>query len=135
MREFLRLVLQGGRSPTAGASRRKLGLTPVVWGAKRLVIATDRLWGWIFSSRIRPLPGRHVTDHQMRLYMKFRQTDAPPIAAAKASISAATAYRFEQDRRLPSHHEQTRSRRRPDPLAAFFDTEIVPMLKAAPGLR
>ena len=85
--------------------------------------------------RIRPLPGRHVTDHQMRLYIKFRQTDAPPVAAAKASISAATGYRFEQDRRLPSHHEQTRGRRRPDPLATFFDIEIVPMLKAAPGLR
>jgi hypothetical protein len=90
---------------------------------------------WIFSSRIHPLPGRHVTDHQMRLYMKFRQTDVTPLAAAKASISAATAYRFEQDRRLPSHHEQTRGRRRPDPLADFFEVEIVPMLKAAPGLR
>jgi hypothetical protein len=101
----------------------------------RLVIATDRLWGWIFSSRIRPLPGRHVTDHQMRLYMKFRQTDVPSVAASKASISAATAYRFEHDHRLPSHHDRTRDRRRPDPLADFFDTEIVPMLKAAPGLR
>jgi hypothetical protein len=66
------------------------------------------------------LPGRHVTDHQMRLYMKFRQTDAPPVAAAKASISTATAYRFEHARRLPSHQEQTRGRRRPDPLADFF---------------
>jgi hypothetical protein len=91
--------------------------------------------GWIFSSRIRPLPGRHVTDHQMRLYMKFRQTDVPAVAASKASISAATAYRFEHDHRLPSHHERTRGRRRPDPLADFFDAEIVPMLKAAPGLR
>lgn len=67
--------------------------------------------------------------------MKFRQTDAPPVAAAKASISTATAYRFERDRRLPSHQDQTRGRRRPDPLADFFDIEIVPMLKAAPGLR
>jgi transposase InsO family protein len=84
---------------------------------------------------IRPLPGRHVTDHQMRLYMKFRQTDAPPVSAAKASISTATAYRFEQDRRLPSHKAKVRDRRRPDPLAEFFDTEVVPMLEAAPGLR
>ena len=81
------------------------------------------------------LPGRHVTDHQMRLYMTFRQTDAPPVAAAKASISAATAYRFEQDPRLPSHKKGARGRRRPDPLADFFDAEVVPMLKAAPGLR
>lgn len=67
--------------------------------------------------------------------MKFRQTDVPPVAAAKASISPATAYRFEQDRRLPSHKERVRGRRRPDPLADVFDTEVVPMLKAAPGLR
>jgi hypothetical protein len=71
----------------------------------------------------------------MRLYMKFRQTDAPPMAAAKASISAATAYRFEHDHRLASHNPQTRGRRRPDPLANFFETEIVPMLRAAPALR
>jgi len=83
----------------------------------------------------RPLPGRHATDHQMRLYMTFRQTDAPPVAAAKASISAATAYRFEHDRRLPSQKATARGRRRPDPLADFFDTEVVPMLQAAPGLR
>jgi hypothetical protein len=50
MREFLPLVLKGGRSPTAGASHRKIDLTPVL-GADRLVIETDRLWGWIFSSR------------------------------------------------------------------------------------
>jgi transposase InsO family protein len=84
---------------------------------------------------IRPLPGRHVTDHQMRLYMTFRQTNGPPVAAARASISAATAYRFEQDRRFPSHKQQARGRRRPDPLSDFFDAEVVPMLKAGPELR
>ena len=50
-------------------------------------------------------------------------------------ISTATAYRFEQDRRLPSHKQQVLGRRRPDPLVDFFDNEVVPMLKAAPGLR
>ena len=86
---------------------------------------------------IHPLPGRHVTDQQMRLYMTFRQTDGPAVAAAKASISPATAYRFEQDHRLPSsiEKEKARGRRRPDPLADFFDAEVVPMLKATPGLR
>ena len=81
------------------------------------------------------VPGRHVTDHQMRLFMKFRQTDGPLVAAAKASISATTAYLLEQDRLLPSQKEKTRTRRRPDPLAAFFDAEVVPMLQAAPELR
>ncbi len=67
--------------------------------------------------------------------MKFRDTDAPPVAAAKASFSAATGYRFEQDRRLPSQKTTVRNRRRPDPLADIFDAEVVPMLLAAPGLR
>jgi hypothetical protein len=48
------------------------------------------------------LPGRHVTDCQMRLYMKFRQNEAPIVAAAKAGFSVSTAYRFERDPRLPS---------------------------------
>src|SRR5208337_4857148 len=71
----------------------------------------------------------------MRRYMKFRQTDTPPTAAAKSSFSPSTAYRIEHDPRLPSQKEHVRGRRRPDPLADVFDAEIVPMLKAAPGLR
>jgi hypothetical protein len=71
----------------------------------------------------------------MRLYMTFRQTDGPAVSAAKASISTPTAYRFEQDHRLPSLRQQVRGRRRLDPLAEFFDDEVVPMLTAAPALR
>jgi hypothetical protein len=67
--------------------------------------------------------------------MTFRQTDGPMVAAAKASISTSTAYRFEQDHGLPSSIDKVRTRRRPDPLADFFDVEVIPMLKAAPGLR
>ena len=67
--------------------------------------------------------------------MIFRQTDGPAVSAAKASISTATAYRFEQDHRPPSAKEKPRGRRRPDPLVAFFDAEVVPILTAAPALR
>jgi len=67
--------------------------------------------------------------------MTFRQTDGPAISAAKASISTATAYRHERDHQLPSSRKKARGRRRPDPLAEFFDAEVVPMLKAAPELR
>src|SRR6185437_11957696 len=81
------------------------------------------------------LPGRHVTDHQMRLYMKYRQTNSPPVAAAKASFSTSTAYRLDKDRRLPSQKKGARGRRRPDPLACLFESEVVPILKAAPGIR
>ena len=67
--------------------------------------------------------------------MKFRQTGSPPTAAAKSSFSPSTAYRMEHDPRPPSQKKEPRGRRRPDPLADVFDAQVVPMLKAAPGLR
>lgn len=67
--------------------------------------------------------------------MRYRHTDPVPVAAAKAGFSTATGYRLEQDPRLPSRKASQHGRRRPDPLAAIFETEIVPLLKAAPGLR
>lgn len=81
------------------------------------------------------MPGRHITDGQMRLYMKSRQTDALPVAAAKSGFSTATGYRLQAAPRLPSQKKTPHGRRRPDPLAGLWDEEIVPMLKAAPGLR
>jgi len=39
--------------------------------------------------RNRSLPGRHITDCQMRLYMSFRQTETPTVAAAKAGFSGS----------------------------------------------
>src|SRR5438445_4175265 len=83
--------------------------------------------------RNRSLPGRHITDCQTRLYMSFRQADTPTIAAAKAGFS--TAYRLEQDLRLPSQKRSPRRRRRQDPLAAVWGSEVVPLLKSVPGLR
>jgi transposase InsO family protein len=85
--------------------------------------------------RNRTLPGRHITDCQMRLYMTFRHSEPPVIAAAKAGFSAATAYRLEQDPRLPSQKKGPRERRRRDPLAAVWESEVVPLLTSAPGLR
>ena len=67
--------------------------------------------------------------------MKYRQTNRPAAAAAKASISIATAYRIENDPRLPSQKKVPRTRRRPDPLGDIFEIEIVPMLEATPGFR
>ena len=68
--------------------------------------------------------------------MSFRPTtDTVDIAAAKAGLSRATGYRIEADPRLPSQKKARRGRRRPDPLAEVWDAEIVPILKAAPGLR
>jgi hypothetical protein len=71
----------------------------------------------------------------MRLYMSSRQSHDTTAAAAKAGFSTATGYRLEEDPRLPSQKKVPRGRRRPDPLADVWDAEIVPVLKAAPGLR
>jgi hypothetical protein len=71
----------------------------------------------------------------MRLYMTFRRTEPVPIAAAKAGFSTATAYRIGQDPRSPSQRTPLRDRRRPDPLVAIWDSEVVPLLQASPGLR
>jgi plasmid stability protein len=67
--------------------------------------------------------------------MRFRQDDGVAVAAAKAGFSTATGYRLTEGVRLPSQRIAPRGRRRPDPLADIFDAEIVPLLKAAPGLR
>ena len=65
-------------------------------------------------SRNQILLGRHITDCQMRIYMKFRKTDTPTQASRRAR---------------PSQKQATRVRRSLDPLAALWDrcSEIVPM--------
>jgi len=67
--------------------------------------------------------------------MSYRLTLSAEAAAAKAGFSTASAYRIEADPRLPSQKQEPRGRRRPDPLAPYWDAEIEPILKAAPGIR
>ena len=67
------------------------------------------------------MPGRHVTDHQMRLFMKHRTSEPIPVAAARAGFAAATGYRIAQDPRVASEKRAPRERRRSDPLGAVFD--------------
>ena len=67
--------------------------------------------------------------------MDLRRTRTQETASARAGFSASTGGRLDQDPRLPSQKGQPRGRRRPDPLAAVWASEIVPMLEATPGLR
>jgi hypothetical protein len=67
--------------------------------------------------------------------MKLRDTHTPAIAGAKAGFSTATAYLLEKELHLRPAGKAARERRRPDPLIDIWDSEIVPMLSAAPGLR
>ena len=65
--------------------------------------------------------------------MTHKKTDSITVAAAKAGFSRATGYRLAAD--PPTREKKPRGRRRPDPLAAVFDTEVVPMLEASPDIR
>jgi hypothetical protein len=67
--------------------------------------------------------------------MIFRHSKDAIIAAAKSGFSWAAGYRIEGDPRLLSQKEAPRGRRRPDSFAEFWDGEIVPILKSAPGIR
>ena len=67
--------------------------------------------------------------------MSLRRTHSQQTAAAGAGFSASTGSRLDADPTLPSQKARPRGRRRPDPLAAIWDAEIVPMLAAMPGLR
>ncbi len=67
--------------------------------------------------------------------MNLRRNHSPAIAGAKAGFSTAAAYRIEKDPRLPSQKKARRERRRADPLADVWDNEVIPMVRAAPGLR
>jgi len=66
--------------------------------------------------------------------MKARQRDGVAVAAAKASFGKSTAYLLEGEGQR-ARVAEARGRRRPDPLLDIFDAEVVPMLRAAPGLR
>ena len=62
------------------------------------------------------------------------QKNTIEVAAAKAGFSRATGYRLAADP-LPVQEKKPRGRRRPDPLADIFDTEVVPILEASPDIR
>ena len=82
------------------------------------------------------MPGSHVNDQQVRIYMRLRIDHMQVTAAAKAGISVATARRIEHDPRPPGTKRGPRPyRTRPDPLAGHWDEVVVPLLQAAPGLR
>ncbi len=67
--------------------------------------------------------------------MTLKKTDTIEVAAAKAGFSRATGYRLVADPPLPSLESKARGRRRPDPLAAIFESDVVPILEKSPGIR
>ena len=67
--------------------------------------------------------------------MSQRRSRSIATAAAMAGFSTATGYRLTTDPNPPVDERVPRGSRRPDPLAGLFESEVVPMLQAAPALR
>jgi transposase InsO family protein len=80
------------------------------------------------------MPGLHVTDTQVRLYMSKRTQHTQATAAAMAGISERTARQIDKDPRLPSQSKEKRSwRTREDPLIAVWPRALE-MLNGPAGL-
>lgn len=80
------------------------------------------------------MPGKRITDYQVNKYKELRRQVNQEAAAAKTGISVRSARRIEQTRTLPSQGGARRWRTRPDPLAEVWESELVPLLRSAPGL-
>jgi hypothetical protein len=82
------------------------------------------------------VPGKHLNDQQVRMYMDYRRSHSQETAAAKAGISERTARRIDGDPSLPSQRKQPRAyRTRANPFEGVWTPEVVPLLQAVPGLQ
>jgi len=80
------------------------------------------------------MPGKSITQQQVKLYMSYRKNQSQVKAAAKAGISERSARRIEkgehQTKLMPRQY-----RTRKDPLDGLFEKYLVPLLERNPGLQ
>ena len=81
------------------------------------------------------MPGIHITDRQVHLYMTKRKDHTQEVAAAKAGMSVRTARRVSKAAELPSQKPEREWRTRTNPFADVWDSEIVPLLRCSPKLK
>ena len=81
------------------------------------------------------MPGKKITDQQVRKYKEARRQATQQIAAARMGISVRSARRIEQADGLPSQRGPRTWRTRADPLADVWGQELVPLLEREPGLQ
>lgn len=74
------------------------------------------------------MSGNHITERQIRLYMKLRENFTQEVAASKSSISVSTAGRIEGKRHQPKKDKRG-WRTRADPLEPIWDSVVLPLLK------
>jgi hypothetical protein len=80
------------------------------------------------------MPGKRITDHQVNRYKQLRRQFNQEVSAAKAGLSVRSARRIERSASLPSQRGLRAWRTRADPLAEVWESEILPLLRGAPGL-
>jgi Mu transposase-like protein len=80
------------------------------------------------------MPGKSITQQQVKLYMSYRKNKSQIKAAAKAGISQRSARRIEKDehqtKQIPRQY-----RTRKDPFNGLFEKYLIPLLKDNPGLQ
>lgn len=81
------------------------------------------------------MPGKKITDQQVRKYKAMRRQATQEIAAARMGISVRSARRIGKATELPSQRGLRHWRTRADPLAGVWEAELVPLLEAEPGLQ
>lgn len=81
------------------------------------------------------MPGRRINRTQVAKYMEHRKELEQEAAAAKVGISTRSARRIERAGGLPSRQDARQWRTRTDPLARWWDTDIVPLLTTTPALN
>ncbi len=81
------------------------------------------------------MPGKPVTDQQVRVYMQDRHRHSQRAAAARAGFSERTGRRIETDPRLPSQRQPERGRTVPDPLEAVWEPVLLPILENDPAVQ
>ena len=69
-----------------------------------------------------------ITDQQVRLYMSDLQTHSQRTSAARAGFSERTARRFDADPTLPSNRKIAHGRTVTDPLAGYWEGDLLPLL-------
>ncbi len=81
------------------------------------------------------MPGKQITNHQIRLYMQSRQNKkSVTVSAAQARFSERSAYRINK-KQCNSKKAKRHWKTRPDPFEAVWQNELVPLLEASPKLE
>lgn len=80
------------------------------------------------------MPGKSITQQQVKLYMSYRKNSSQVKSAAKSSISERSARRIEKGEHQ-TQHQPRQYRTRKDPFDGLFEKHLVPLLKENPALQ